>query len=1223
MRNSIKSGGTGALATFALVATLSVAPVWAESPPYDPEEAVTVVDLNVNGLFGEQLGLGDTQPTLAWRMTSDVVDGNPCFTDSVAGTCALDRQTGYEVQAAVSPDALDDGDLIWGTGKVESSEQTVEFGGEAAARDSVYWRVRVWDANENPSPWSEASVFTVGLLDPSDWSAEWIEDPEYTYQTDGVPNPLPVFATQFDLDRPVESAFLYATGLGQYAATLNGAPIGDAVLEPGQTSYWAEVNYRTYDVTDLVQQDGNVLGMEVGSGVYQQADTTSMDRYNFQPVHKEVMGAPKVRAQLEITYADGETQTVATDESWRARPGPTVFSSWWGGEDYDARIMPTGWTASTASLTETPWHDATLVSLDDSTIPRDTTPLVADPRPPVKVAEEVTPVSVTEQQPDAVNTSVVESAAEGDTRVKTATTVGLFAGDTIDLAGEQYTVTDVGISAKRETTLTAPAEVGDTTISVASVGADCYAGAACEGTDDFVVGQSVVLGTGTTAEAVTVTGVARDGDDGDSPGTVSFTPALELEHGESDMVRSAGTGIAVTPELRADVPQGTALTSDPRPAYVLDFGRNLVGLPKINGEAPEGTTITLLGSEQPEPPTDYDTVGETGIYRYTFAGTGEESWHSQFTYNGQRYMVVRGLASEPPADMVSLLVTYASNEETATFETCDDMLNSVYDITERALEGNMISVLTDCPNREKGPYTGDNLHNIDAELTMFDMRAYQNQLVANMRTSQRPHPVSEGRQPGLYEGMITNIAPEFHSVPDGLFGGRWFLDDPNWGGAIIRIPWELYQVYGDTTTMEENYDAMVTWLEYVGRSKETNPTGEIYGLGDWMAGQETEPAEAIIDIGYFEGAHVLSQIAEVLGNSADAETYRALAAELKEEYNEDYLHVDDETGRAWYANDTQASNASALDSGLVPEEHRDAVFDSLVAAVEAYDFRLGHGSVAGGAVFRALREGGRDDLLYRMIINPEAPSYAHQVERGQTTLSEDLSGGGSQNHHFLGQVAAWSVNDLAGIAQKPESTGYGELVVKPAVGEGIDDIACVNASYTTPRGVASNSIVRDDDGLAMDVTIPANTVAEIWVPNAEDEYIATSRQPTFLRDDSGYSVYEVGAGSWSFAVGAEEPTDPGTDDPTDPGTDDPTGPGTDDPTDPGADPTDSDPDPTGPGADPTDPGVAPTDGASGGGDGLPSTGADLGLALLLTIGLLAAGGAGLSVARKHLMQRGG
>jgi len=209
------------------------------------------------------------------------------------------------------------------------------------------------------------------------------------------------------------------------------------------------------------------------------------------------------------------------------------------------------------------------------------------------------------------------------------------------------------------------------------------------------------------------------------------------------------------------------------------------------------------------------------LYRYTFAGTGTQSWHAQFTYNGFRYLQVTGLAAAPTTDTVTVLVTHASNRETATFSSSDATFNSIYAITKQALENNMQSVLTDCPDREKGPYTGDNLHNIDTELTLFDMQAYQGQLVNNMRTAQRPVPAN-----GQFPGMIANIAPEYHFVPPSS-GGTWFLDEPNWGGAVIMIPWNLYEVYGDTAAMRVNYDAMVKWLDWEATTKAAEMRAEV------------------------------------------------------------------------------------------------------------------------------------------------------------------------------------------------------------------------------------------------------------------------------------------------------------------------------------------------------------------------------------------------------------
>jgi hypothetical protein len=156
--------------------------------------------------------------------------------------------------------------------------------------------------------------------------------------------------------------------------------------------------------------------------------------------------------------------------------------------------------------------------------------------------------------------------------------------------------------------------------------------------------------------------------------------------------------------------------------------------------------------------------------------------------------------------------------------------------------------------------------------------------------------------------------------------------------------------------------------------------GNIPGLGDWAAAQSTTP-QAIIDYGYYRAADTMAKIAQVLGKTSDVAKYSALAASLATEYNAKYLQADS-SGDAWYANNTEASNAVALDAGLVPAQYHQAVVNSLVAAVQAYGDRIGTGSVALGPLLRTLHAAGRDDLIYQMVTNPTAPSYAAIVGQG-------------------------------------------------------------------------------------------------------------------------------------------------------------------------------------------------------------------------------------------------
>src|SRR3954454_21951303 len=318
--------------------------------------------------------------------------------------------------------------------------------------------------------------------------------------------------------------------------------------------------------------------------------------------------------------------------------------------------------------------------------------------------------------------------------------------------------------------------------------------------------------------------------------------------------------------------------------------------------------------------------------------------------------------------------------------------------------------------------------------------------------------------------------------------------------------------------MRANYDAMLKWLDWEATTKAAN-NGNIRGLGDWSAAQSTT-AQAVIDYGYYRGASTMAKIAALLGKTADADKYGQLAASLKDEYNTKYLHTD-ASGKAWYANNTEASNAVALDAGLVPDQYKAAVVDSLVAAVHGFGDRIGTGSVAIGPLFRSLHAAGRDDVIYTIVANPASPGYAFLVNRGSTTLTESLSGTGSQDHHFLGEVASWFVHGLVGIQQAPGSIAYKSLEIRPAL---VGDLNHAEGSYTTPQGTASANWTRAANGLlsSLAVTVPANTTARVYVPTSSptETFVANGAAGvTYVGYQNGTQVYDVTGGATTFVHG--------------------------------------------------------------------------------------------------------
>ena len=384
------------------------------------------------------------------------------------------------------------------------------------------------------------------------------------------------------------------TGLGQYAAKLNGRPVGDAVLEPGQTSYFAEVNYRTYDVTSLLRQGSNLLGVETGSGAYQRVITPG--RYFFQNNPAPVYGAPKTIAQLEITYADGSKQTIASDTSWRTRLGGTTFSSWWSGEDYDGRRQPTDWTAA-GTLDGSGWRDAGLVTLTATTTPTDTTPLIADQRPPVTVAREAHPVAIRSITRAALNTTLVAPASAGDTNVKLVSVAGLNPGDSVTVDGETRKVTAVGTGAGAATTVFAPAAAGDTNLKVGSVTGFVAGQRAVIDNEVVVVSAVGTAGTATTLSAAAAAGATNLRVASVNNLAVGDTLLIGQQSVTISSVGTAGangTGVGITPGLSAAQPSGTAVRDTSKAGTGLTLAQPLASAHAVGATArATGTGVTL------------------------------------------------------------------------------------------------------------------------------------------------------------------------------------------------------------------------------------------------------------------------------------------------------------------------------------------------------------------------------------------------------------------------------------------------------------------------------------------------------------------------------------------------------------------------------------------------------------------------------------------------------
>ena len=339
--------------------------------------------LKVEGLKCEYrvnpLGLDTPQPRLSWLLES-----------AERGQ----RQTAYQVLAASTAAlvAKDKGDL-WDSGKISSGESVqVVYGGKPLRPgERVYWKVRAWDLNGNSSAYSPPAHWEMGLLVPEDWRAAWItrkQDGPLSEEQMFEDNPAPLFRKEFLLGKKISRARAYVSGLGYYELRLNGQRVGDQVLDPGWTAYSKRVLYSTYNVTEQLKRGQNALGVMLGNGWYNPLPLRLWGHIN--PRAALAIGEPRVIVQLTVEFADGTSQTIVTDESWKVSDGPILRNSVYLGEVYDARKEQRGWDRP--GFDDSGWQPA--VSATEAL-----GPLRAQTAPPIRVTRVLKPVKLTEPKP--------------------------------------------------------------------------------------------------------------------------------------------------------------------------------------------------------------------------------------------------------------------------------------------------------------------------------------------------------------------------------------------------------------------------------------------------------------------------------------------------------------------------------------------------------------------------------------------------------------------------------------------------------------------------------------------------------------------------------------------------------------------------------------------------------------------------------------------------------
>ncbi len=1059
------------------------------------------------------LGIDAAQPRLSWQLE-----------DARRGAL----QTAYQIEVFSHPvDPANTKPDVWDSGRVASDQSVaVPYHGPALEPEHrYYWRVRAWDKDGVAYPASETTWWETGLMQ-SGWTAKWIgfELPEHRALRESgaiwITNPengtVPGdthhdFRNRFTVSGPVRLAHLYVTGKDTAAAWVNGKPVLEAEpLPPYKQTPWKK--YVERDVTSLIQPGENLLAIDVtlfniggdGSGAKDNSRTP-------------------MSACLYIEKQDGTVQLITTGPSgWKAMLN-----------------APEGWNQT--QFADVSWPAA---------VPTDAKGASGDagvdrpwPTGPVKMLRR----SFELEKP--IRSARLYATALGAYRFWiNGQPVGrqyLAPGWTDYRERVVYQTYDVTKQLENGKNAigaylapgwyATPLQWDQTPNNYGSTPPALRAQLRIEHTDGSVTWVNTDDSWQSAVSPIEKAEI-YDGEIYDArreqPGwsTASFSAgdwqkAQAVDPHEPEIVAQDFQPIRLERTLRAK-----AITQPKPGVYIIDFGQNMAGLPRLRVHGAAGSEVRLRFAEVLNPDgTIYTDNLRTALAtdRYTLAGRGEEEYEPSFTFHGFRYIEITGIDYKPTEDTVVAEVLHTDAPFDITLKTGSPMINQLWSNILWGQRSNFVGVPTDCPQRdERLGWTGDaevfwRAASYDMDLTQFSKK-----FAADLRGTQVGTP------------MYGIFAPGTSTQNAGHGAG--------WSDAGVIVPWTSWLQSGDTRIIDQNWDAMTRYLDAIAQQ---NPNflwaqGAGTPFGDWLSPEGKTKALLVQTAYWAYDVTLMQQMARATGRSADAQKYGELFDHIRSAFAKQFVHADgsidgaDNTPsqfavfetKAVKSGDTQTGYVLALAMHLVPDALRQAAADRLVGKLQANGWRLGTGFLGTPYLLAVLVDTGHADVAYRLLLSTEYPSWGYLVDHGATTMWERWNGDqmrgdpsmNSYNHYAYGAVADWIYRYAGGVDATPADAGFHTIQLHPNFDRRLGSL---DLSYASPYGPIQSNWAVEGPRATWNVSIPANAHGQLSLTPAQAAQFSLDGQPlahnTQLHVEQGSvgeTVYTLPAGSYAFTI---------------------------------------------------------------------------------------------------------
>ena len=562
--------------------------------------------------------------------------------------------------------------------------------------------------------------------------------------------------------------------------------------------------------------------------------------------------------------------------------------------------------------------------------------------------------------------------------------------------------------------------------------------------------------------------------------------------------------------------------------YVLDMGQNFAGWLRVLVKGKRGQQIKLRYAESLQANGELFTANlrdakVTDIY--TLRGGGHEnsllpgnmeSWMPSFVSHGFRYVEIVDFPGIPTVNNFEGHLIYDALETTGSFQTSNEVINSIYKNAWWGIASNYKGMPIDCPQRnERQPWLGDRTIGAQGESFVFDNAKLYAKWMQDIEESQTD------------EGALPDVAPAFWN---------YYSDDVTWPAAYITISNNLYNQFGDTRPIQKHYESMKKWMGYM-RDKYMKDYIIIKDkYGDWCVPPESlhlihakdssrlTDGKLIATAYYYKLLSYMQRFAKLTGNDPDVKEFSQLSENIRTAFQKTFYNQQ----QKYYSNGTVTANLLPLYFDICPDSLKEAVVKKIYEKihVESND-HISTGLIGTQYLMRGLTEYGQADLAFTLASNKTYPSWGYMAANGATTIWELWNGNtadpnmNSQNHvMLLGDLLTWFYENLAGIRTDKTAIGFKKIIMKPTLPDGLE---FVNASYKSVYGLIKSSWKKGNAKFEWNISIPANTSAVIYMPAVAAEVVTETGRAIgkaggvkLMKFENGMAVIEIASGQYQF-----------------------------------------------------------------------------------------------------------